>query len=37
VLTRFLLFGVDLGLLFLFGRGFKCVKFHRWVSLSLRF
>jgi hypothetical protein len=37
VLTRFLLVGIDFGFVFLFVRGFKCVKFHRWVSLSLKF
>jgi len=37
VLTRFLLFGADAGLLILFIRGFKCLKFHRWVLLSLKF
>ncbi len=34
VLTRYLVFAIDFGFAFLFIRGFKCVKFHRWVSLS---
>ena len=37
VLTRYLLVGVDLALLVLFVKGFKCLKYHRWVSLSLKY